>query len=51
MNKLVTYFLVTYVTSPFLEKLSPSASFSLVEHDGFENPDMTFPTDVHSHPG
>jgi hypothetical protein len=47
VEKSGTSFPVTYVTSPFLEKLSPSASVSQVERDEFEDPNMIFPTDVH----
>ncbi len=50
-NCLVTSFPVTYVTPPFLKKLSASASFNLVGHDRSEDPYETFPTSVHQHLG
>jgi len=47
---MVTYCSVTYVTPPFFKKLSPSASFTFVEHDRSKDPYDTFPIGVHQHP-
>ncbi len=49
-TSVVTYCSVTYVTPPFFKKLSPSASFILVECDRSGDPYKTFPIGVHQHP-